>query len=178
MDRARPNPSLLQVGAIAIIGVGLMAFLIISFNTGDLLWFLPGFDGIPAGILVNCYGQDVVVNAGDSSFQAVNEAVNSTLSGTKRWDQLSLSDATYAEYQTSPDMMVMELTYDPPVGLHSFYKFFKNVDTMIIPLDGRHAQTNAVFGLLRGNIEAGSLHVPTMQPILDALEREEICQKN
>lgn len=128
-------------------------------------------------MLVHCYGHDVVINPGDSSYQVVNEAVNSTLSGSKRWDQLSLSDVTYAEYQTSPNMMVMELSYDPPARIHSFYMFFKNVDTMIIPLDGRHASINTVFGRLRGYNEAGSLHVATSQPILDALEREDICRK-
>jgi hypothetical protein len=177
MDRARTEPSLLQILVIAIIAVVLLAFLIISLNTGDLLWFLPNFDGLPARILVHCYGQDMIVNAGDPSYQAVNEAVNSSLSGSKRWDSLSMSDITYAEYQTSPNMMVMELPYDPPARIHSFYRFFKNFDTLIIPLDGRHAATNAVFGLMMGNIEAGSMHVATTQPILDVLEREGLCSK-
>jgi hypothetical protein len=177
MDRVRPNPSLLQLLVIAIIGVGLLVFLIIAFNTGDLLWFMPGFEGIPASIQVNCYGQDVVINPGDPSYQAVNEAVNSTLSGSKRWDELSLSDVTQTEYQTSPDAMVIELSYDPPARIHSSYKFFKNFDTLLIPLDGRHASTNTLFGLQRGYIEAGSLHFSTMQPILDALEQESICSK-
>jgi hypothetical protein len=176
MDRARTTPSLLQVAVIAIVGVALLAFLVISFNTGDLLWFLPTFNGLPANMVVHCYGQDVVIEAGNPSYQAVNEAVNSSLSGSKRWDSLSMSDITYEEYQTSPSVMVIELRYDPPTRIHSIYKFYKNVDTIVIPLDGRHASTNAVFGHLRGYMIAGSLHVDSMEPIVNALAEEGICQ--
>lgn len=177
MNRIRPNPSLVQVGLTTIIVIVIMTYLIISLNTGDLLWFVPNFDGLPTRILVHCYGQDVIINAGDPSYEAVNMAVNSSLSGSKRWDQLSLSDNTQAEYQTSPIMMVMELSYNPPARIHSYYKFYKNIDTLIIPLDGRHASTNTVFGLLQGNIDAGSFHVTTIKPILDALEQEGLCSK-
>lgn len=176
MDQARPNPSLLQAGIIALIAVVVVAFLIISLNTGDLLWFVPTFDGRPTSMLVHCYGQEVVINAGDPSYQPVNEAVNEALSGSKRWDSLSMSDSTYAEYQTNPTMLVIELMYSPPTRIHSFYKFYKNVDTIVIPLDGRHASTNAVFGYHLGNMIAGSLHVDSMEPILNALAEEGICQ--
>lgn len=176
MDRARTTPSLLQLAIIAIVGVALLAFLVISMNTGDLLWFLPTFSGVPANMVVHCYEQDVEIGAGDPSYQAVNEAVNSSLSGSKRWDSLSMSDITYDEYQTSPNVMVIELRYDPPARIHSSYKFYKNVDTIVIPLDGRHASTNAVFGRLRGNMIAGSLHVDSMESIMNALAAEGICQ--
>lgn len=175
MNRIRPNPSLLQAAVIAIVAFALLAYLVIALNTGDLQWFLPGFEEMPASILVHCYGQDLVVNPGDASYQVVNEAVNSTISGTKRWDQLSMSDETYEEYKTTSIMMVIELSYNPPVRIHSFYKFFKNVDTLIIPLDGRHASTNTIFGRLREYMIPGSMHVDSMQPILDALAQEGIC---
>jgi hypothetical protein len=177
MDTPRPKASLLQAAIIAIVAIAMLAYLVISLNTGDLQWFLTGFDGLPVSIMVHCYGQDVVVNAGDPSYQAVNQAVNSSLSGSKRWDQLSISDVTYAEYQTSPDSMVIELFYDPPVRIHSFYKFFKNVNTLVIPLDGRHASSNAVFGYLRDYMIPGSLHVDSMQPIVDVLAQEGLCSK-
>lgn len=177
MDRARTTPSLLEGAIIAIVGVALLAFLVISLNTGDLLWFLPTFNGLPAKMVVHCYGQDVEIGAGDPLYQAVNEAVNSALTGSKRWDSLSMSDLTYEEYQTSPSMMVIELRYDPPTRIHSLYKFYKNIDTIVIPLDGRHASTNAVFGQLRGNMIAGSLHVDSMEPIVNTLAEEGICRE-
>ncbi len=177
MQRERPAPSLLQVVVIAALAFAVVAFLIIAFNTGDLLWFWPVFDGLPAAIVVHCYGQDVAVNPGDPAYTPVNTAVNDSLYGTKRWDSLSMSEVTYSEYQTSDVMMVIELSYDPPTRIHSFYKFFKHLDTLVIPLDGRHASSNSVFGRMRGYPVAGSLHVETVEPILTAVEAQGLCQK-
>jgi len=92
----------------------------------------------------------VQVTPGQPAFEAVTNAVNTSLTGSKRWDQASMSDETYQEYQTSPSVMVLELHYDPSVTVHSQYAFFKDVNWLIIPLDGRHASTNAVFGITRG----------------------------
>jgi hypothetical protein len=146
-------------------------------NTGDILWFWPIFNGNPHRIVVHCYGEDMVIEPGEASFEPVNSAVNDSLSGTKRWDSLSMSDNTYADYQTSSVMMVLELGYNPPTRIHSYYKFFKNIDTIIIPLDGRHASANTVFGRLRGNTLAGSFHVDSITNIVTTLGEHELCQK-
>jgi hypothetical protein len=163
------------LGITAIVSFTAIAFLIIAMNTGDLLWFWPRFDELPVSMVVHCYGQDVFINAGDSAFQPVYEVVNDSLSGTKRYDPLSMSDITYEEYQTHPSMMVIELSYDPPTRIHSMVKFFKNVDTLIIPLDGRHANTQAVFGRIRDNTTMGSMHPKSTAPIMEVIEEQGLC---
>ena len=63
------------------------------------------------------------------------------------------------------------------VPTSSGFKFFKRLDTIIVPLDGRHASGNSVFGRLRGYPVAGSLHVETIEPILTTVEAQGLCQK-
>jgi hypothetical protein len=178
MPEAKPHsPSLLKAG---IIGIGIFAamfFFVTAMNTGDLLWFWSKFDEVPVNIIVHCYGTDVEVQLGASSFEAVTKAVNTSLSGSKRWDDISMSEETYHEYQTNPSMMVLELRYDPPVSIHSSYAFFKNVNWLVIPLDGRHAETNAVFGRTGGFINAGSYHVESLTSIISAFQEYGICAK-
>ena len=178
MPEAKPNsPSLIKA---ALLGLGifvLLYFFIIAMNTRDLLWFWPKFEEVPVGVIVHCYGADVEIKPGEPAFEAVNAAVNSSLSGTKRWDQLSMSDETYQEYQTDPTSMVLELIYDPPVSIHSQYAFFKNVNRVVIPLDGRHALTNSVFARTGGYSNAGSYHVKSIAPIVTAIQEQGICAK-
>src|SRR4030042_2830954 len=172
-----PSPSLLKAALIGIVIFGVMLFLVTAMNTRDLLWFWPVFEEVPVDIVVHCYGTDVQVIPGQPACEVVNNAINSSLTGVKRWDDLSMSDTTYQDYQTSPTMMVVELSYDLPVRIHSQYAFFKNVNKLIIPLDGRHAFANPVFGRTGGFTNAGSYHVKSTAPIVTALQEQGICAK-
>jgi len=82
---------------------------------------------------------------------------------------------TYEEYQSHPKMMVVELTYPKPIRVHSRYKFFSNVDRIIIPLVGRHAQSNAVFGRRFDFPIPGSFHVDDIEPIKNHLTENDLC---
>jgi hypothetical protein len=178
MPEAKPHSSsCLKAVLIGMVIFGGMLFLITAMNTGDLLWFWPGFKEVPVDIIVHCYGKNVEITPGQPAFEVVNNAVNRSLTGVKRWDDTSMSDGTYQEYQTSPTMMVIELIYDPPVTIHSQYAFFKDVNRLVIPLDGRHASTNAVFGRTSGFTNSGSYHVNSMAPIVTALQEQGICSK-
>jgi hypothetical protein len=177
MLQERSTPSLVQFLLVAVVIVAVIIFAIISMNTGDILWFWPIFNGTSHRMVLHCYGQDIVVEPGDPAYETVNAAVNDSLSGTKRWDSLSMSDATYDEYHTSSEMMVLELGYDPPERLHSFYKFFKSFDTLVIPLDGRHASFDTVFGRFRTNTLAGSFHVEDTTKIMTTLADQDLCNK-
>lgn len=163
-----------MVGMLVLILVPLI-YLIIALNTGDLLWASPVFGYQPQAIVIHCFGEDVDLEPDTTEFEKVNELVNQSLSGRKRWDSLTISDATYQDYQTHPQMMVVELFYSQPIRVHSRYKFYSNLTELILPLIGRHAQTNAVFGR-RGNFpEAGSFHVNTLEPIKDYLAVSGLC---
>jgi hypothetical protein len=118
---------------------------IIALNTGDLLWISPVFNAEPRAIVIHCYGNDVPLKPGTSDFVVLNDLVNETLSGSKRWDQLSLSEVTYQDYQTSLEMMTLELYYASPLRIHSPYKYYSNVNAIIIPLEGRYASSMAVL---------------------------------
>ena len=178
MPEAKPHtPSLLKAALLGLGMFAMMLFLITAMNTRDLLWFWPNFNEVPVDIVVHCYGTDVPVKPGQAAFITVNNAVNSSLSGSKRWDGLSMSNETYQEYQTSPTMMVIELSYDPQVRIHSQYAFYKNVNKLIIPLDGRHASANSVFGRTGEFSASGSYHVKSTVPIVTALQEQGICTK-
>jgi hypothetical protein len=178
MPEAKPSsPSLLKAGISGVVIFGVILFAVVALNTGDTLWFWPKFDEIPVAITVRCYGKDVELKPGEPAFEAVTNAVNASLSETKRWDELTLSDATYQEYQTSPDVMILMLRYDPPAKIHSMYAYFKAADWLIFPLDGRHATGNSIFGLERGFIDPGSYHVNSTAPIVATLQEQGICTK-
>jgi hypothetical protein len=170
------SPKVFEMVIVTTILVAAFAYFAISLNTKDLLWFWPTFEELPRQMIVHCYGTDIEVKSSDA-FEAVNGAVNESLSGSKRWDQLTMSEATYQEYQDSPNMMTLELMYDPVVRIHSFYAFYKNIRQLIIPLDGRHASSNAIFGRLGDFILSGSFHVNSITPILEAVQENGICQK-
>lgn len=178
MPEPKPSsPSLLKAGLSGLVIIGLLLFAVVAMNTRDLLWFISTFKETPVEIKVHCYGTDVDVKPGEPAFEAVNNAVNTSLTGSKRWDETSMSDVTYEEYQTSSKVMVIELHYDPPVVVHSQYAYFKGVNWLIIPLDGRSAISNTVYGRTGGYTNPGSYHVKSTAPIIAALQEQGICSK-
>jgi hypothetical protein len=175
VDTQPASPSLLKLFVLAILFIAPLIYLIIALNTGDLLWISPFFNAEPAAMVVHCYGEDVPIQPGSEHFNEINARVQKTLTGRKRWDPLSLSAVTYEEYQSHPTMMVLELFFGSKIRIHSRYKFFSNVDTLIIPLDGRHSQTNAIFGRTNEYISVGSFHVKTTTPLVEYLSEEGLC---
>jgi hypothetical protein len=86
-----------------------------------------------------------------------------------------MSDDTYANYQNGHDAMVREARYPVRVRIHSTYKYFSHVGALVIPLDGRHANTHAVFGRTGEEFTAGSLHIQNISRMRDYLSAEGIC---
>lgn len=168
---------MLKAGISGVVIFAVILFLVVAMNTDDILWFWPVFKEMPIGMTVNCYGTVEEIKPGQPAYEGVNNAVNTSMTGVKRWDQTSMSDVTYQEYKTSSSVMVLELHYDPPVTVHSQYAFFKAVNWLIIPLDGRHAATNAVFGLEGGYTDPGSYHLNSTSLITTALADQGICTK-
>lgn len=174
MERSN-SPSLLSLfGTVGVLLV-ILIFVFIGLATEDAGWFLTSFKETPEEIAIYCYGEQKTIPPEDPAFGPLVTVVNSTLSTTKNYDPLTLSDVTYAEYQTSPVMLVMELYYFPPVRVHSFYKYFSNLDSIVIPLVGRHADTHAIFGRANGFGTAGSLHFARIPEILKHLTDNGLC---
>lgn len=166
------------MAGMAVISIVPVIYLIIALNTGDLLWASPVFNYEPSSIVIHCFGEDVYLEAGSGAFIAMTDLVNRSLTGRKRWDSLSLSDSTYQDYQSHPQMMVVELFYSEPIRIHSRFKFFSNVNRIIIPLVGRHAQLNSVFGRLNDFPAAGSFHVNDLTPLKVYLSENGLCGVN
>jgi len=163
------------MAGMAVIVIVPLIYFIIAMNTGDLLWVSPVFNAQPQTITIHCFGEDIYLEHNSSEFDTIVDLVNEDFSGSKRWDSLSLSNVTYQEYQSHPQMMVLELTYPKPIRVHSRYKFFSNVDRLIIPLVGRHAQTNAIFGRRAEYPAAGSFHVGDLSEIKNFLAENNLC---
>ncbi|NUM45978.1 MAG: hypothetical protein HUU38_14830 [Anaerolineales bacterium] len=176
MDKSR-SPSLFGLLiTVLFLSIGLV-YLFVSLNTQDPLWFISTFAERPSQIVINCYGSQIFIRPEDSRYDGLVNQVNEVISGSKYWDSLTLSDDTYLIYQDSPEMMVMELFYTPRVRIHSFYKYFSNLDSIIIPLDGRHASTYAIFGRVNETNTAGSLHFDNTPEIRQWVESQGICVK-
>lgn len=165
------------MAATAVLVLAPLIYLIIASNTGDLLWASPVFNYQPQLIMIHCFGEKVYLDMSATDFEALTRQVNRSLTGRKRWDTLTLSNETYQDYQSSSKVMVVELSYSEPIRVHSRYKFYSNVDRIIIPLVGRHAQMNVAFGR-RFNLSApGSFHVDSMAPVEDFLAESGLCIK-
>jgi hypothetical protein len=160
---------------IVVLVLVVAVYAIISLATGDWMWFSANFDETPNSILVHCYGQTTEISPGTFEFSALTEIVNESMSGRKRWDSLSLSEVTYQEYQTNPQMKAIEIFYPEPVRVHTANRFFSNVNNLIIPLEGRHAQTNPVFGRNNGVPAAGSLHLQSTERFNEFLHYQDLC---
>jgi len=100
--------------------------------------------------------------------------VNRQLSGSKRWDQMTLAN-NLEYYRTNPEVLSLELTYAKPVRIHSYRVFFSGLDTLITPLEGATAETNPYFGLKGAFPTWGALHVKDNQSIRDFIEKNGLC---
>lgn len=172
---SRSDPSVKTLLITVILVVAVAVYVMVSLGTGDWLWWQGQFSATPQAIVVHCFGNTMEINPGSYQFKAINDIVDSSLSGQKRWDPLSLSAATYQDYQTDPGVVVLELHYREPLRIHTSYRYFSNVDNLIIPLEGRHAQTNAIFGQNQGVPEAGSLHIESNASLAKYLSNMGIC---
>ena len=171
----RNQPSIINLIVIVVVAMALVIYAIISFATGDWLWFSNSFRETPNAIVLHCYGESIDIDPGSFHFSKLKQIMNESMTGRKRWDSLTMSEGTYQEYQTNPQMIVLEFFYPEPVRVHSTYKFYSNVDNFVIPIEGRHSQTNAVFGQANGIPTGGSLHIESTEQFKAYMTNTELC---
>lgn len=169
------NASVLNFILTVFVSIMMCIYLSLAAYTKDLLWFYPVFEAQPAFGVMRCYGEEMVLQEGSEQLAALTLLVNEQISGDKRWDELNLTDETFEYYQTSDLMMILELHYDQPQRIHSFSPFFSNFDTLLIPLDGRHAEKNLIFSLVTGKPSGGSFHLETFALVLAYIESNDLC---
>ena len=196
----RNQPSIINLIVIVVVAMALVIYAIISFATGDFLWFSNSFRETPNAIVLHCYGESIDIDPGSFHFSKLKQIMNESMTGRKRWDSLTMSEGTYQEYQTNPQMIVLEFFYPEPVRVHSTYKFYSYVDNLeaenerlvkirvhstykfysyvdnfVIPIEGRHSQTNAVFGQANGIPTGGSLHIDSTEQFKAYMTNTELC---
>lgn len=164
---------------LVTIFLAIVAFIYLSLTayTKDALWFYPVFDAQPAFGILRCYGEEILLQDDSDHLARIAATVNEQISGDKRWDELNLTDETFQYYQSSGLMMLIELHYSEPQRIHSFSPFFSNFDTLLIPLDGRHAEKNIIFSLIKGKPSGGSFHLETFAQTLSYIENNGLCKR-
>lgn len=172
----RKQPSVINLVIIVVVSIALVFYAIISFATGDWLWFSTSFRETPNAIVLHCYGESTDIDPGSFHFSKFKQIMNESMSGRKRWDSLTMSEATYQDYQTNDQMIVLEFFYPEPVRVHSTYKYYSYVDNLVVPLQGRHSQTNAVFGQANGVPTGGSLHIDSTEQFKTYLTNMDLCR--
>lgn len=171
----RKQPSIINLVIIVVLSMVIVVYAIISFATGDWLWFSTSFRETPNAIVLHCYGESTNIDPGSFDFSKFKQIMNESMSGRKRWDSLTMSEETYQDYQTNDQMIVLEFFYPEPVRVHSTYKYYSYVDNLVVPIEGRHSQTNAVFGQANGVPTGGSLHIDSTEQFKTYLTNMDLC---
>jgi len=70
---------------------------------------------------------------------------------------------------------MVEFFYPESVRVHTSYKFYSYVDNLVVPIVGRHSQTNAVFGQANGVPTGGSLHIESTDEFQTYMNNMELC---
>ena len=169
------SPSLLSLFGTVIVFVIIAGYGMVSLSTEDPLWFVPIFDEQASDITLYCRGNMMTFDSTSPHRVALNNMINENLSGMKNWDSLTMSADTYEYYRTSDAVIVLEYNYNSPVRVHSIYKYFSDLDSIVVPLEGRHSKTNAIFGRNNGEPTAGALHIQSPGLMLDYVEANGLC---
>ncbi|GAB4569068.1 MAG: hypothetical protein Fur0017_13340 [Anaerolineales bacterium] len=161
------------------VSLAIAAFIYLSLTayTKDPLWFYPVYEARPAFGILRCYGGEILIQEDSPHLAPITALLNEQISGDKRWDELNLTDETFKYFQTSDLMLLLELHYDEPQRIHSYSPFFSNFDTLLIPLDGRHAEKTILFSLVNGKPSGGSFHLETYAPLLAYIENNNLCKR-
>ena len=169
-------PSIWGLVRTTFIILVVIVYLMMTLNTGDALWFWTTFEETPSAIKMYCYGEEKDLTPGSKEFTDLTAIFNENFSGYKNWDSLSMSENTWADYQVNDQFATLVMEYPQPVRVHSIYKYFSHVDRLVIPLDGRHSQSLAVFGM-NGDIPgSGAMHIRTLTPLINFVNTAGVCQ--
>lgn len=158
------QPLLFMVGSIALI-----IYLVGALNTGNWLWILPIQPTYqPSRILIRNKGNITEYRPGDEGFAELENALNLALADFSNLDlvPLGLSDVTLQEYNESA--LVMEVFYPRAIRFNTIVRM-RNINHLLIPIEGRHAGLRYVFPGSNGTWLSGAFVMADDVPIFDAL---------
>jgi len=159
---------------VALVIMGFL-YLVVAGYSHDIAWFWPRFDHMPNQVIIRCYGRELQLEGTSAEAEAIALLVNAQISGDKRFDPMNLTAPTYDYYRSDPGVVTLILAYAEPIRIHLPSMYFTNITSLLIPLDGRHASSSIIFGLINGIPAGGSIHVKTNQPLIDYLAASALC---
>jgi hypothetical protein len=145
-------------------------WLLNTFTTRNPNWFRrtqPVYT--PERLDIYADGTVTEVGPGDIGFDRLVEALNATLSRFTNYDKVDvgLSDETLGDYEERGVVVVAhygeDLQFNLPVR-------FVNVNTLLIPIVGRHSNARYVFLGTDSAYQAGALQVENREPLDRALQ--------
>jgi len=164
-EYSRPLRMLFTVGVFILLAI----YGTIAFTSGDLLWFVKGFDDRPAHIIVyHDGGKRTALTPADPDFEPLAAAIQACLSqGLARPSGIGFSDASlldaYARYVT------VEALFDRPVKLHAWFNTGEPT-RMLFPITGRHSELSlVVLGNAGGKYLASPPVLNTIEPLRQTL---------
>ncbi|HEX6386190.1 MAG TPA: hypothetical protein VF177_16080 [Anaerolineae bacterium] len=155
---------------IIIFGV-LVVYLVNVFNTNNWLWFQSKATNVrPSRIIIVDHGQRTILTPGHEGFSSLADAASQALSKLNNSElvNVGLSEETLSDYETRS--LVLELYFDSPVHFNTMARIGEPTQ-LLIPIEGRHADSGLVFLGARGEWWYGAVRMADPTPIYAALAR-------
>ncbi|HEY1407710.1 MAG TPA: hypothetical protein VF434_02160 [Promineifilum sp.] len=171
MDNSRAGGSILQPILTLLAAILLIAYVVGALNTGNWVWFLPiqpKFE--PTRILVRDQGQSIEYRDGVTGFIELKRALDLALADFSNSDlvPLGLSDETLLEYNQSA--VVVEVYYPEDIRFNTAVRM-RNVNKLLIPIEGRHAGNRYIFLGTDGSWLTGAMVMADDAPLHEALRQ-------
>lgn len=169
MDERR-SASILQPFLMFIGVLLLIVYLVGSLNTGNWLWMLPIQPHYePSRILVRDHGASKEYRPGVEGFDQLADALDAAFADFSNLDlvPIGLSDETLQDYSESS--LVIEAYYPQDIRFNTIVRM-RNVNQLLIPVEGRHAGNRYVFLGSDGRWLTGAFVMAQDQVIRDALQ--------
>ncbi len=169
MNENKQGSSVLQPLLIFVGAILLIVYLVGALNSGNWLWLLPiQPDYEPARILIRDNGQTTEYRPGVDGFIELAAALDLAFSDFSNLDliPIGLSDETLQDYNESS--LVMEIFFPQDIRFNTIVRM-RNVNQLLIPIEGRHAGNRYVFLGADGRWLTGAFVMANDQPIRDTL---------
>ncbi len=169
MDDSRHGSSILQPFLMMIGIFALIVYMVGALNSGNWLWVLPiqpKFE--PSRIVVRVNGRTNEYRPGIDGFDELKAAFDTSFADFSNLDlvPMGLSEETLQEYNESA--VVVEVYYPQDIRFNTVVRM-RNVNQLLIPIEGRHAGNRYMFLGSDGRWLTGALVMSDDQPIYDEL---------
>lgn len=153
-----------------LVGAGLL-WAINFLSTGNPLWFSPVQPSYaPDRIVIYSNGEQIELTPGEAAFTQVEAALNTIFSDFRSRALISvgLGPGTVEEYQESGVIVVA--FYPEPVQFNLPVRM-RDVNTLLVPVVGRHSDKEYVFMGKDEEYLAGALQVTNRRPLDQVLRQ-------